>query len=175
MKQVLLIMLVFLSVVILYALTVNREGLEVVTKIADEGGYAKVLPNTKVKYGADTRWTWKIMGSGNGSFKCDNNTFGDPAYGTRKVCYKVETKPDPAPPAPVLPKVAAPPPIVLPKVVTPPPASLIKASSPPSAISEVIASAMGNPPPTKGYVVPPPTPFPAPVAGNTRTAQSCDL
>ena len=173
MKRELIIAFAILCAVVLYALTTNREGLEVATKIANEGVHAYVPPNTKVKYGADTRWSYRVMGSGNGWFKCDNNTFGDPAPGTGKACYKVETKPDAPPPPPVVAKPAAPV-VTTPPITTPAPPPAISTPAP-SAISELITKTMVTSIPTGTPQAMPPAPVPAQASGSAATAQSCTL
>jgi hypothetical protein len=56
---------------------------------AEGGGpSAPAEENVTIKYGADTRWATKEFKKGE-TFKCDNATFGDPAYGTRKSCFRV--------------------------------------------------------------------------------------
>lgn len=55
------------------------------TKCADEGGNCSLSGTNEVAYGANGKFAKK---SGvNGNIACNNETFGDPIFGTYKACY----------------------------------------------------------------------------------------
>ena len=51
---------------------------------ARENGVCDVPYPTQVKYGAEGQFTARNVG---GPVRCDNRTFGDPAYGAVKSCF----------------------------------------------------------------------------------------
>ena len=51
---------------------------------AQEHGVCNVPYPTQVRYGAEGQFTARNV---NGPVRCDNRTFGDPAYGAVKGCY----------------------------------------------------------------------------------------
>lgn len=69
------------------------------TRCADENGLCSLpdVPRT-VRYGADTRWDAKAVTAS--PVMCNNTTFTDVAFGTRKVCEYSSVIPDVPPPAP---------------------------------------------------------------------------
>lgn len=80
------------------------------TPCASENGTCSFSGSRQVRYGANGQYAFK---SATASIACDNATFGDPAYGTAKVCDFASTSsttttpatppPAPATPAPVTP------------------------------------------------------------------------
>lgn len=89
-------------------------------KAADERGSFIIPPNTRVRYGADTRWAERTL---SGTVVCSNATFGDPANGVVKTCQvlnDVVVSPVPVTPAPPPP---APPPPAPPPPAPPPPSA----------------------------------------------------
>src|SRR5690606_17355021 len=54
------------------------------TKCADENQTCSFSGTRNVAYGANGKFNYK---TGTGSIACNNNTFGDPIYGTAKTCY----------------------------------------------------------------------------------------
>ncbi|MCI5117025.1 MAG: hypothetical protein D3913_03505 [Candidatus Electrothrix sp. LOE1_4_5] len=72
---------VLISSVLFYELTIAGEWV----KCADENGYCSFQGKKKVRYGADSRWHYLTLAGG--GTPCNNQTFGDPAYGTVKRCY----------------------------------------------------------------------------------------
>ena len=55
---------------------------------AAEHGICTFSGTHTVKYGADTRWAYRVA---TGSIPCENDYFGDPAIGTGKDCYYENT------------------------------------------------------------------------------------
>ena len=173
MKPELIIVFAILTVLVVYLLTQSREGLEVETKIADEGQRAQVANGTMVKYGAGTHWTKRLM---SGSFTCNNSTFGDPAPGAFKACYKVETKPDPKPTPPVVTPTPSPPSTtsVAPQAIAPISAAIVSLASggtttqgpPPPSPAQSVAPAQN----TQGSAPPTPT-----ASSTQMTPQFCNL
>ncbi|MBT2299296.1 hypothetical protein J7E70_02360 [Variovorax paradoxus] len=53
-------------------------------KVAKEGAAYTLVPKRIVKYGAEGKFVQKTL---QGTFRCDNATFGDPAAGAAKACF----------------------------------------------------------------------------------------
>lgn len=53
--------------------------------VTTEGGSFTVNANTPIAYGGSGRFTFKVK---SGTVNCDNTTFGDPAVGAGKACYR---------------------------------------------------------------------------------------
>lgn len=68
------------------------------TQEAVEDAPFTLIVNKEVRYGKGTQWASKILGPG--THRCDNATFGDPAYGIVKVCESRPTTQEPPPPPP---------------------------------------------------------------------------
>lgn len=71
-------------------LAFGSPALAAQTKCADEGGICKFKGTAEVSYGANGKFSKKTL---KGPVACDNKTFGDPIYGTRKACYLTKNKP----------------------------------------------------------------------------------
>lgn len=67
------------------------------TKCADEGGSCVVPGTVQVRYGANNSYSTKTVTN---SIPCNNNSFGDPAYGVAKTCAYAATSGAPSTPAP---------------------------------------------------------------------------
>lgn len=68
----------------------EKQGFRVTTKLVDEGSHAQIENGARYAYGIKPdRLMFAFADVSNGVLKCDNK-YGDPAYGDRKACYKVE-------------------------------------------------------------------------------------
>jgi hypothetical protein len=53
-------------------------------KCANERQYCEFRGQREVRYGAGDSWNFRTVRNG---VSCENNVFGDPAYGVKKACY----------------------------------------------------------------------------------------
>jgi Bacterial Ig domain len=65
------------------------------TQVAVESQSFTLTATKEVRYGKDTSWTSRVLAAG--TYSCANSLFGDPLYGTQKVCEARSTTKPPDP------------------------------------------------------------------------------
>jgi hypothetical protein len=77
----------------------STDPLEGYSYCSDEGQTCTFEGTVDIAYGADDQYYF-LYDQSNGSISCDNDTFSDPIYGTKKACYIKPVSTDQDPPLP---------------------------------------------------------------------------